>query len=433
MPARITVHLTPTDRRATPPPQTGPAVYAALLAALTDAGATDLAAAFHQPRSSGPDQPKQPKPFALTPLLDDHDQPATATSGQVHFDVGVLHEPATATVLDALGRTPTVRIARCTYRVATVTLAAASAYTDLLAGAQPATTWRLRLITPVGFATAREEGPRRMRPLPEPERVLASLATRWQALAGGVPLPAGLPAAIAGHLELVDFQLTMAEHLVKAGQPARRGSIGQVTYRVVEPTGLSAPVRCGLDALLAFAAYAGIGDRTAVGMGQVRLLAAQEATATPQASDGVVDPAGYTNQVQSRPYGPHQVDAGPIQVLFHGPYAVLTLTDPDGTQLTIRASVDDSPVGADLAAALSAAAHGRPAILDHPDGLVCRHPLAAHTAGIPRPHIRHLTIVPGPTGSTLLLAVNDQHHALSLSTDQTRHLAAEVTAWATAG
>jgi hypothetical protein len=274
-----------------------------------------------------------------------------------------------------------------------------------------------------------------MRPLPEPEWVFASLATRWQALADGAPLPDGLANAVAGHLELADFQLTMAEHLVKAGQPARRGSVGQLTYRVVEPQLVPAPVLAGLDALITYASYAGIGDRTAVGMGYVHLVPAPDATgatADDAASPSLVDPAGYARRVQARPYGPHQIDAGPVQATFHGPYAVLAFTDADGAAITIRASVDDPPVGADLAAVLTAAADGHPAILEHPDRLVCQHSLATNARGTPRPRVQHLTAVPGPAGPTVFLIIDGQHHTVTLNTDQAKHLATEVTAWASA-
>jgi hypothetical protein len=40
----------------------------------------------------------------------------------------------------------------------------------------------------------------------------------------------------------------------------------------VEAASVPAPVLAGLDALMSFASYAGIGDRSAVGMGHVRLV-----------------------------------------------------------------------------------------------------------------------------------------------------------------
>lgn len=302
MPARIVVDLAPAQaahgRAPVPPPQTGPAIHAAFLGALREAGSPTLAEAFHTPRGQGPGHPARPKPFAVTPLLDEHDRPAGPRSQRIRFEVGILADHTVAETLTALSQTRTIRVARCCYQVAAITLAAAASYADIIASARPATSWTLRLLTPTGFATAAVEGPRRTRPLPEPERVFTSLYNRWIALAapgdapaaesgdlpsagsGDLPspwpdsrLPADLPAVISGHLELADFQLSVAEHLVKAGQPGRRGSVGQVTYRVVQTEALAgAQLLAGLDALMTFAGYAGIGDRTAVGMGHVQPL-----------------------------------------------------------------------------------------------------------------------------------------------------------------
>lgn len=268
MPARIAVHLAPaTSRAPVPPPHTGPAVGAAFLAALRDSDEADLATALHETRP--------PKPYALTPLLDEHHRRASADSNKVRFEIGVLADPLTGPVLQALTTASAVRIARCHYRIAAVDLLAAEPYPDLLAASRPTTRWSLTIHTPVAFFTAREEGARRTRPFPEPEWVFADLRRRWSAFTD----PAGdLDEVISGHLEVVHHRLVMADHLVKAGAPPARGSVGTITYGVAEPHRLAPDALTALDALARFAAYAGIGDRTAVGMGHVQAAAAPPPT-----------------------------------------------------------------------------------------------------------------------------------------------------------
>lgn len=262
MPARIIVHLEPAGPRPpVPPPHTGPAVNAAFLAALRDAGEAGLSSALHET--------KPPKPFALTPLLDEQGRRASPSSKQVRFEVGLLAESLTATVLPALAATEDVRVARCQYKIESVELAGADPFPDLLAAAHPADRWTLRIVTPVAFFTAREEGVRRVRPFPEPEWVFSDLYRKWEAFAPQVALDEATAHAITRNLEVADYRLTMAEHLLKAGVPAVRGSIGKITYRIADTRRTTPHAQAGLDALVRFSAYTGIGDRTTIGMGHV--------------------------------------------------------------------------------------------------------------------------------------------------------------------
>ncbi|WP_396911962.1 CRISPR system precrRNA processing endoribonuclease RAMP protein Cas6 [Mycolicibacterium sp.] len=260
MPARIIVHLEPAgERPPVPPPHTGPAVNAAFLAALRDTGEADLSSALHDTRP--------PKPFALTPLLDERDRRANASSKQVRFEIGILADSLTAPVLQALATTGDVRVARCQYRIAAVELAGAEPYPELLAAAAPADRWTLRIATPVAFFTAREEGARRVRPFPEPEWVFSVLYRKWNAFAPNAALDEATPQIITQNLEIADYRLAMAEHLLKAGVPPVRGSLGQVAYRIADTRRATPDARAGVDALVRFSAYAGIGDRTTIGMG----------------------------------------------------------------------------------------------------------------------------------------------------------------------
>jgi CRISPR-associated endoribonuclease Cas6 len=262
MPARIIVHLdAPGERPPVPPPHTGPAVNAAFLAALRDSGEADLSAALHDT--------KPPKPYALTPLLDERNRRADASSRQVRFEVGVLTDPLTAPVLQALAATGEMRVARCLYRVAAVEVAGAVPYVDLLAAGRIVERWTFRIVTPVAFFTAREEGARRVRPFPEPEWVFSDLYRKWNAFAPDTALGEAASQAITQNLEVADYRLTMAEHLLKAGVPPARGSVGEITYRVADSRRCTAQARTSLDALVRFSTFAGIGDRTGIGMGFV--------------------------------------------------------------------------------------------------------------------------------------------------------------------
>lgn len=262
MPARIIVHLEPAGGRPpVPPPHTGPAVNAAFLAVLRDTGEGDLSSALHDTRP--------PKPFALTPLLDERDRRAGAAGKRVRFEIGVLADSLTAPVLQALAATGDVRVARCQYKIAAVDLAGVEPFPDLLAGAAPADRWTLRIATPAAFFTAREEGARRVRPFPEPEWVFSDLYRKWNAFAPDAALDEATPQIITQNLEITGYQMTMAEHLLKAGVPPVRGGIGQIAYRIADSRRTTPEARAGMDALVRFSAYAGIGDRTTIGMGYV--------------------------------------------------------------------------------------------------------------------------------------------------------------------
>ncbi len=127
----------------------------------------------------------------------------------------------------------------------------------------------MRIGTPVAFFTAREEGVRRARPFPEPEWVFSDLYRRWNAFAPDALLDESAVAAITTNLEVADYRLAMAEHLLKANVPPARGSVGTVVYRVADTRRITPAGLAGLDALARFGRYAGIGDRTATGMGYV--------------------------------------------------------------------------------------------------------------------------------------------------------------------
>ncbi|WP_322777746.1 CRISPR system precrRNA processing endoribonuclease RAMP protein Cas6 [Frankia sp. Cas4] len=259
MPARIIVTISPASAGALPPPHTGPAVNAAILAAVRDGLSPEASAYLHEGSPS--------RPFAVTPLLDERQRTPARTSEHVRFEVGVLLDAIVGSMLAALSAPDRWRFGSTDYATQSVALVEAETYADLLAAAPPATSWAFGLVTPVSFATGRGDGARRQRVLPDPERVFGTLAARWRTWAPDTPLPADLDDAIDDHLELVDMRLATAEYVVKIGAPKRRGCVGFVSYTLAEPAGVPAGTRSAIESLARFACYAGIGDRTASGMG----------------------------------------------------------------------------------------------------------------------------------------------------------------------
>lgn len=267
MPVRIVVQLEPVRPEAVPPPHTGPAVNAAFLDAVRAAD-PELAEVLH-------DSPRY-KPFTLTPLLDDRDGAPSAPGVAARFEVGLLVDGYTAMVLGALQTRADYTIGNTEYRTTHVSVTALASFEDLAHQARPRVAWGFQLLTPVSFATARDEGPRRERPWPEPARVFGNLAHRWDSFAGEVALPDAAYTAIEQHLETAGGQVWIAEHLIEPSQADRRagyrhGSVGRVAYRLAAPTRAPDDGKLALDALAAFATFAGFGDRTANGMGHVRL------------------------------------------------------------------------------------------------------------------------------------------------------------------
>ncbi len=278
MPARVVVSLVPTSAGALPPPETGPGVNAAVLAAVRDGMSPELSAQLHD----GP----PPRPFSVTPLLDERQQVPARGSRQVRFEVGVLIDDLVGPFLACLAGRDQWRFGSTDYTLGGVELAGAEAYPDLLDAAPPMAAWALRFVTPASFATGKGDGARRQHVLPDPVRVFGTLAARWRTWAPHAPLPAGLDAAITDHLELAEMRLATEEYLVKTGTPKRRGCVGSVRYHLAEPAGLTAEVRSGVEALARFACFAGVGDRTASGMGYTVLEAGRSSPARrPQRTD----------------------------------------------------------------------------------------------------------------------------------------------------
>ncbi|OLT37828.1 hypothetical protein BJF79_28930 [Actinomadura sp. CNU-125] len=211
---------------------------------------------------------KPPKAYTLTPLLDERNRRADASSKRVRFEVAVLQDELVGRVLGAVTKLDEVRVARCRYRVEALGTTVET-YRELCEATRPETHWVFKICTPVAFFTARDEGVRRVRPFPEAEWVFSDLYRRWTVFVPDVPLDASVQEAIVGNLEVDEHRLTTTAHLLKAGAPLTHGSVGTVGYRLADSRRVSTEARTSLDALARFALYAGIGDRTNIGMGHV--------------------------------------------------------------------------------------------------------------------------------------------------------------------
>jgi hypothetical protein len=139
----------------------------------------------------------------------------------------------------------------------------------------------------------------------------------------------------------------------------------------------------------------------------------------------MTEPEHYVRRVRARPYGPREVLAGEVTAWFHGPFLVLTLTG--GTALTVRADLDDAPIGADLAALFSAAGGGRPARLPCPGLLVGERALTDETPAM----VHQVSVRPSIGGAVLTVDTSGLAADAVLSESDAGRLSEEVRRWAT--
>lgn len=181
------------------------------------------------------------KPFTLTPPHEDRDNTPSTPGTPARFEVGLLVDGHTATMLVALRVRDGYTIGDTAYRSVDVSVTAIATVEDLAYQARPRVAWGFRSLTPVSFASARDKGPRRERSWPEPTRVLTNLAHRWDRFAGPVALPDAVWTVIEQHLETVGGQVQITDYLIEPSQHHRRagyrhGSVGHASYRLAAPT-----------------------------------------------------------------------------------------------------------------------------------------------------------------------------------------------------
>lgn len=256
MPARLRVTLAEKVVHGVgPPPQTGPAIHAAVLRAV-DALDPETAVWLHGQRPH--------KPLSITQLH------AAGVDGLWRFEVGVLDDPLVPAILRSLQAIGELRIGHSSFLLEQID-GRTVAYQALLAGSVPRTSWRLRFRSPTTFRTALGRGVRRSVPLPDPTLMLGSLIARWEALSGGVELPPGTARAALEHVAIRTARIHTDSHLTKAPDIREVGFLGHVELIVVGADRVREEALTGLSALVTFATFAGVGDQTAKGMGWVEL------------------------------------------------------------------------------------------------------------------------------------------------------------------
>jgi CRISPR-associated endoribonuclease Cas6 len=224
------------------------------------------------------------KPFTLSPLMD---LPAAGRDGSIRFPAGqiawlrvtTLQDELTERLLDpASGWLAEVSNAACLevddtfWQVIGVFTgsgehprASRTSYLQLRDAVSqqlpPATRWRLVFDTPMTL-----NGEHFPFPFPQPESLVKSWLSRWNAFAP-FDLPAGLAIAVRQHLSIEDYILKTTR--VRGRGEAITCCSGTVTYQA---HGMSPEERLSLALLFEYAFYCGSGYKTTQGLGQTRLV-----------------------------------------------------------------------------------------------------------------------------------------------------------------
>lgn len=137
-----------------------------------------------------------------------------------------------------------------------------------LTASPPPRSLTLRFVSPTSFRRSPPGGPGQHLPLPLPELVFGGLLGRWNAFAP-MPLPVDLRPYLAGHLLLTRYRLkTRHVRFSRGARGALPAFVGQVTYSL---SGRDRYRHSLVHLLAAFAFWSGVGVRTAMGLGQVRV------------------------------------------------------------------------------------------------------------------------------------------------------------------
>ena len=145
-----------------------------------------------------------------------------------------------------------------------------SQWQTLSAPAAPQRKISLQFASPTGFSFGQKDWGRHIVVLPQPQLVFASLLRSWNLLA---PPELGFPPdPLTAYLEedVVVKRLTdIRTRMLSFGRSPQIGFTGQVTFGLMRD---DPSIVRQLNALADFAFYAGVGMKTAMGMGQVRRL-----------------------------------------------------------------------------------------------------------------------------------------------------------------
>lgn len=286
MPTRIIVQALPTG--APPIPWAGPGLHGALM---------DLVTA-HAPRLAGwlKSDVRRFRAFSLAPLTQ-----LSSEDGLWGFEMGVLDdevtwdlerdEPAQLDPLDEGDEDPSLsgvglaealcrlleRAGTFQFRPSSVDLeivdlmSVGESYRQMSAEALPADRHVLQFVTPTVFRVPDVEGKTVAVPLPLPTPLFSTLWRRWSAFSP-VPLDAATERVVRGRLGVGRLGDISTYRFVSEPGSTGSGFTGLVQVNVVDADRQDPAALAGMSALVRFAAFAGLGDHTAMGMGVVQPL-----------------------------------------------------------------------------------------------------------------------------------------------------------------
>jgi CRISPR-associated endoribonuclease Cas6 len=269
----ITLKLTPT-REVTIGATVGHQAHAAFLRTMREADPA-LAEMLHLPSMST-------RPFTVSPLL----RVGRARDGEVCLSperdyflrFTILHPPIyqrfMARFLRSDGR-PVIRLGRALLLIKEILTTPGSrlwsgytTWAELANQARPEPEITLHFASPTAFGFGQHEWGKKVVVLPEPSLVFGNLARSWNNQA---PPPLQMDRnALTSYVEehIVVKRLHRLEtQMLRFRRSPQVGFVGQVTYGLMAE---DKAARCQLNALADFAFYAGVGMKTAMGMGQTR-------------------------------------------------------------------------------------------------------------------------------------------------------------------
>ena len=236
-----------------------------------------------------PDLPT--RPFTVSPLLD----VGRALDGRIRLSperdcllrftvlYPLIFERFMARFLEGGGR-PVIRLGQAALLIKEILTTPGShpwaGYTTwarIAAEAQPEKEITLEFTSPTAFGFGQKTWGKKIVVLPEPDLVFGSLARSWNLLA---PQSLGvdwddLKGYVDAHVVVKRLD-GLETRMLHFGRSPQIGFVGQVTYGLMAE---DRAARCCLSALADFAFYAGVGLKTAMGMGQCRRAGADHGTA----------------------------------------------------------------------------------------------------------------------------------------------------------
>jgi hypothetical protein len=138
-------------------------------------------------------------------------------------------------------------------------------------------------------------------------------------------------------------------------------------------------------------------------------------------------PESYAQRIRAHPYGPRELALDGVAAWFHGPFAVLTLTDGE-TALTVRADLDAPSLGIDLLQLFTSAGNATAACLPRPERLVGEQLIGGDVPVL----VRRFAVRPVAEGVSLTLNTSELVVDVTLSTPDAGRIAAEICRWTSA-